>query len=190
MLKIIAGKFKNKKLKQINAKNIRPTPSVVRDAIFNSLQFELENKNFLDLFSGSGAMGLEAISRGCLFSTFIDNNKASINIISQNIKLLNIQDQCSVIPLDVKKALKKLPKAYDIIYIDPPYSYFENPSFIKNLIKDLDNSNALNDEAIVFIEQKYSKESLKNPPSFNNFKHIVSKKYASSILHRYHWIES
>ena len=86
-MRILAGKYKSKKIQTINNSNTRPMMSKVREAIFNSLQFLIEDKEVLDLYAGSGSLGIEAISRGAKFVTFVEKSKECIDVLNKNLKI-------------------------------------------------------------------------------------------------------
>lgn len=142
-MRVIAGIYRHRPLKYPeNNPNIRPTKDRIREAFFSSLG-DISNKTFLDLYAGSGAMGIEAISRGANKSIFVDNNLESVKYIKENIKYLGI-DNYELLIMDDFKALehfKDTGTSFDIIYLDPPYEkgrYEEVLSYIyKNkIIKD------------------------------------------------------
>lgn len=178
-LKINAGKFKGHKLSA--PKDIRPATGFVRDAIFNICQHQIEDANFLDLFAGSGAIGLEAISRGAKFSTFVDKSPMSIRMIKENINKLNVQNLTKVICSDVMKFVTNSTGIFDIISIDPPFIiYKENPSYINELLNSL--SIHMHENSVIFLEEPtYSKrESLIENLILKN-----KRKYSSAYLFEY-----
>lgn len=115
-MRVIAGSAKGRKLTSLSGEKTRPTLDRVREAVFGSLQFRLENAKVLDLFAGSGAMGIEAISRGARTCTFCDNDKAATEVIKRNLAALGFEGK--VLNADWRAAL---PGTFDIIIIDPPY---------------------------------------------------------------------
>ncbi len=124
-LKILGGKFKSRTLISPKTDATRPTLAVRRQAVFNILQNEIEEADFLDLYAGSGSMGLEALSRGAKTATFIETDRKAISCIKENMKLLEVESVCTLISYDVILALKKWIKSgvsFDIIYADPPYA--------------------------------------------------------------------
>lgn len=124
MLYIIGGKYKKRSLVAPKSDIVRPTTSQVREAVFNICQLSIEGARFLDLFAGSGAMGLEALSRGAVHATFVEQNRVALAAIKQNIQILHVEEQTSVLKQDVFIALQNLAdqeKTYDVIYVDPPY---------------------------------------------------------------------
>ena len=124
MLKIISGELKGRKLSTVNIDNVRPTQAKVRKSIMDSIR-KFENKRVLDLFSGVGTLGIEALSRGAKEVKFIDNNSKAISILKKNIVLLDLVDKSSVSKYDVLNYLKNENKTYDIIFADPPYRKYK-----------------------------------------------------------------
>jgi 16S rRNA (guanine(966)-N(2))-methyltransferase RsmD len=175
-LRLIAGKFKGQKIS--TPKNIRPATSFVKEAIFNICQNQIKNSNFLDLFAGSGSIGLEALSRGAKFATFIDKSPSSIRYIKKNIKNLGVEKITKVFCLDVKIALKKLDDIFDIVSIDPPFIiYKNNPSYINEILNLL--SCLIDKNSLIFLEEPtYSKR-------VSNTQNLILKKtkrYSSANL--------
>lgn len=118
-MKIISGKYRGKNLKTLDGMETRPTTSRVKESIFNIIQFDLQDACVLDLFSGSGQMGIEAISRGAKFCDFNDNNGKATQIISENLQAIDADYKIS--SQNYQEFLKTTDKKYDIIFLDPPY---------------------------------------------------------------------
>lgn len=121
---IIAGNYKNRILSTPKGSQTRPTSSRLREALFNICQGSIVDASFLDLFAGSGAIGLEALSRGASKAVLVDSSKECARCMSKNVEALKVQPQATVICSDVFAALKKLSSSgrpFDIIYADPPY---------------------------------------------------------------------
>lgn len=121
-MRVITGTIKGRKLKWNKSKKVRPTTEKVKEAIFSSIQFQVQNSIFLDLFAGSGQIGIEAYSRGATRVVFVDNNIDNIKIIRQN---LNQQARCNnlqVVNMDVVDFLKNCNSYFDIVFLDPPYN--------------------------------------------------------------------
>ena len=137
-MRIVAGKYRGKKLNS-PSHNIRPTLDMVKQAIFTRLQFFVEDSEVLDLFAGSGALGIEALSRGAKFVTFCDKDFQSIRLIKENLKLLK-EENFKVIQGDYKTILNSLTTAFDLIILDPPFAsgYYDdalNIIFERKLLK-------------------------------------------------------
>ena len=123
-MRVIAGIYRHRKLiYPEDDKGIRPTKDRVREALFSILG-DLYNKSFLDLYAGCGSIGIEAISRGAKFSTFVDNNEKSVSFVRKNIVSLGIEGQTEIIKgedLFALNTFKNQGRYFDIIYLDPPY---------------------------------------------------------------------
>lgn len=148
-MRIIAGKFKGKKLAEFNYDNIRPTSDIVKEAVFNVLQFDVEGSVFLDLFGGSGSVGLEALSRGAQIVVIADASKDSVRLINKNNELLG--GHAKVMFGDHKTVLKKLSRQnerFDIIFLDPPY----DTPFAQQAINIIVESNLLAPDGVVVCE--------------------------------------
>lgn len=148
-MRIIGGKARGTKLYTLEGDNTRPTLDRVKESLFNIIQREIQESIFLDLFSGSGAIGLEAVSRGAKKAILCDKSKDAINIIKKNIEKTHFQEQIELYQLPFEKLLNdKIKEKIDIIYIDPPYK----TDFVYNAIKIILDKNLINDDSIVIIE--------------------------------------
>jgi len=125
-MRIIAGRFRGKKLRGPRGTGLRPTSDRLREALFNILGPHLENLSFLDVFAGSGAVGIEAISRGALQVTFVESDRRACRLIEQNLELCKAQAGSRLLPLDAFRALRQLARegrTFDIVFLDPPYDW-------------------------------------------------------------------
>lgn len=121
-MRIISGLARGTKLYTLEGEQTRPTLDRVKESLFNIIQNEIQNSTFLDLFSGSGAIGLEAASRGAKKVILCDNSNKAIQIIKKNIEKTHLQEKIELYQLDYEELLKnKINEELDIIYIDPPY---------------------------------------------------------------------
>lgn len=121
-MRIVGGEFKGRKLVEFAGEDIRPTADKVRESLYNILQFKIRGCRFLDLFSGTGAMGIEALSRGAKEVTFNDSSKKSLSVLKCNLEKLKIKEGFSISNMDAERFLKVSGEVYDVIYIDPPYN--------------------------------------------------------------------
>jgi 16S rRNA (guanine966-N2)-methyltransferase len=123
-MRIIGGIYKGRKIKSIAGTITRPTTDFVREALFNIISTKVIGSSFLDLYAGTGAVGLEALSRGAKKAVFIEKNRIACSVIKQNLRDLNIWEKGKVIHSDTSSALKKSALkrgVFDIIFMDPPY---------------------------------------------------------------------
>lgn len=149
-LRIIGGIHRSRILKTSHGQSTRPTRAVVREAAFNLLQGFVTNSRVLDLFAGSGAMGLEALSRGAEFVAFCDKDHKAIQTIKWNAKMLKEEDNCCFLHMDWRAAINQLKKTepFDLVFLDPPYGMLLN-----NVLLDLAQMHILADDAIILTEQ-------------------------------------
>ena len=124
MMRIITGSAKGKKLTTLEGEATRPTSERIKEAIFSSLQFDIENRVVLDLFAGSGQMGLEALSRGAASAMFIDSATEAIAVCKENAKSTNLFDKCRFLVSDYRNFIRKASgeRKFDLVFIDPPYA--------------------------------------------------------------------
>jgi len=155
LIKIIAGKHKNKHINTPKSSSARPTSSRLKETIFNilmhskSINIKIHDLDVIDLFAGSGALGLEALSRGCKRCIFVDNAIDSIKTITNNIKKLNEEKNSLVIKLDASTPNKKQ-YCCNLCFIDPPYDFKD----ISNIIEKWSNSGWLKNDAIYVYEKR------------------------------------
>lgn len=175
-MRVISGFLKNRRLLSAHQLNIRPATDRVKETIFNVLQtrFDMNGAIILDLFAGTGSLGIEAISRGAEKAIFVDNSFKTCQIIKQNIKNLSIQRQCEVINTDAFKFINQCQEKFDLIFADPPYTY-ENTI---NIPLEIFSKKLLNKEGILIIEHT-------NKTTFNNlnlYNILVQKKFGNTIV--------
>lgn len=153
MIRIIGGKYRSRNIDTPNVITTQPTKDMVRGAIFSSLGDDVISKTVLDLFAGSGALGLEALSRGANKAYFVDNNLDAYNIIKKNISLLN-EEHAFAMHLDYEEALQDLKEkniAFDIVFLDPPYK----DNVYKHVINIMQRDSLLAKNAIIIIESDH-----------------------------------
>lgn len=124
MMRIITGTAKGKRLETLEGEATRPTSERIKEAIFSSIQFEVENRRVLDLFAGSGQMGLEALSRGADRATFIDSSREAMEIVKKNAKTTGFDDSCHYLVSDWRNYIRKASgrEKFDLVFVDPPYA--------------------------------------------------------------------
>ena len=124
MLRIITGTAKGKRIITLEGEATRPTSERIKEAVFSSIQFDVENRRVLDLFAGSGQLGLEALSRGASFSMFVDSSREALEVVKKNIKLCGFEGQCKHIESDWRNYIRKASarEKFDLVFVDPPYA--------------------------------------------------------------------
>jgi 16S rRNA (guanine(966)-N(2))-methyltransferase RsmD len=152
-MRVIAGKYRGKKLQEFELSSTKPTLDRVKEGLFSSIQFDLIDARVLDLFSGTGALGVESLSRGAKFVEFVDCNIEAIKIIKQNLQ--GIDAQYSVTKSDYMAYLNQAKlqgKQYDIILLDPPF----DTDFGIKAIRYILTNNLLSDDGIIMYGRLYS----------------------------------
>lgn len=181
-MRVIGGKFKGLKLMPPNDLGIRPTSDRLKEALFSILDskkynINIHNSSVIDICSGTGALGIEALSRGAKKVCFIDKDIKSIRIIQKNTSKLNINHEdkifIKIIKDEVTKALQKIDSIYDIVLIDPPY----NTNIINETLQDLKNYNLIKTHSYIFAESSNAEIF-----DFNGYELLDTKKYGKSKL--------
>lgn len=121
-MRVITGKARGRKLKDLEGRDIRPTTDMVKEAIFSIIQFDIEGSEVLDLFSGTGQLGIEALSRGAKFCRFVDKSKESAELTNENINLAGFRWESNVVNGDSLDFLRMARYTFDIALLDPPYN--------------------------------------------------------------------
>lgn len=120
-MRIVSGSARGRKLITPVGMDIRPTTDKVKEALFSILQFELQNKRVLDLFAGTGQLGLEALSRGASHVTFTDSSQKAVDLVKKNAAVTGFADHCTVVRTDAFAFLQRTTETFDIVFLDPPY---------------------------------------------------------------------
>lgn len=175
-MRVIAGKVRGLTLKTIDGDSTRPTRDMVREALFSILCNNISGAYFLDLFAGSGAIGIEALSRGAFFSMFVDLNPKCVRVIKENLEKAKFTDVSEVYNTDYKKAILKLSEnMFDIIYIDPPY----NKEMGLDSMSRLSERNVLKDGGVIILETDTNEFV---PDVVGRYEKFNYKRYGRNIL--------
>ena len=181
-MRVVAGKYKGRKLQFESTEILRPTADIVKEALFTKLQFLFPIEIFVDLFAGTGSIGIEALSRGAKKVFFVEKNHAHVKIIENNLKSLGIDydknnhtsnKPAIILTEDFLTALDKFDTKIDIIFIDPPYK----SDFYDKSLQILENKNLMQNSGVVVLEVEENKK-------FNNynFKIESEKRYGKKHL--------
>ena len=135
MMRIITGEARGIKLATLEGDATRPTSERAKEAVFSMIQFDIEGRVVLDLFAGSGQMGLEALSRGAKLAYFVDNSKSAVDIVTQNAKKTKLYDRAVISCRDYKSFIRDLGEKLDIVFIDPPYAMRAVPDALAALVE-------------------------------------------------------
>lgn len=134
-MRVITGIARGKRLITAEGNDVRPTPERVKEALFSAIQFDIEGRTVLDLFAGSGQLGIEALSRGADYAVFVDQSAVSIDHINKNLKNTGLADKAKVIRGDYSAVLMGMDIAFDFVFLDPPYASGLLPKALKAVQK-------------------------------------------------------
>jgi len=179
-MKIISGIYKGRNIIGYDIEGTRPTQDRVRESLFGMIQNYLIDSEVLDLFAGTGSLGLESLSNGAMSATFVDINQKCTNNIKKIINLFQVKEETLVLNLDYKKALQYLyenKKSFDLIFLDPPYRY-QN---IEELLIKIKEMNLIKEDGLVVCE--YENDELKE--EYPSYKKLKEKKYGFKTISIY-----
>ena len=154
-MRIIAGQFRSRILKSLKGQSLRPTSDYLRETLFNVLGPAVAGARFLDLYAGTGAIGIEALSRGAHDVVFVENHPAAVKLIRENLALLKITSDAQIIAASAIEALARLAKyktpPFDFVFLDPPYAAVTEYESVLNI---LGQSDLIFDDSIVVAEHR------------------------------------
>lgn len=156
-MRVIAGKVRRMTLVAPQGKEVRPTTDRIKETLFNIIQNDLYDCSFLDLFSGSGGIGIEALSRGAKEAVLVDKNKEALRCIEYNLEHTRLTEEAEVLPMDVLQAIRNLSKRnkhFDIVFMDPPYDCdLEVP-----VLEALATSGIIDEDTMIIVETSVKTE--------------------------------
>jgi 16S rRNA (guanine(966)-N(2))-methyltransferase RsmD len=165
-MRVITGSCRGKKLKTMEGLDTRPTTDMVKEAVFSAVQFDVPGARILDLFAGSGQLGIEALSRGASHCVFVDSNPSALAIVRENVSSCGFNSASRILGMDSLEYLKVAKKAIDIAFLDPPYG----KGLIEKALPSLEN--ILSENGIAVCEHE---RELTLPDEFGRLK--VHKRY-------------
>ena len=172
-MRVIAGTYRSRILKSLDSKSLRPTSDRLRETLFNILSPQVAGTLFVDLFAGSGAVGIEALSRGARDVLFVENHPPAAKLIQQNLHSLNIRKGATVLTMDATRALEKIQQrqndpafSYDYIFLDPPYAAAEE---YQRVMDFLSTAKFVSQNSIIIAEHR-SKFAL--PEKFSTLQRV------------------
>ena len=174
-MRVITGKARGVTLKTPEGMTTRPTTDRVKEALFSIIQFEIPGANVLDLFGGTGQLGIEALSRGAKSCTFVDAGESACRLIRENLKRTRLEQDARVIRSDYLAYLKRCRETFQIIFLDPPYAEV----FLENALKCITEIDILQSGGIIVAERPLGKEL---PWEFEGFQRSRDYKYGNTLL--------
>ncbi len=149
-MRVIAGSAKSLPLKTVEGMDTRPTTDRIKETLFNMIHNEIPGCRFLDLFSGSGGIGIEALSRGAAVCYFVDNSRKAASCIRENLKFTHLEDRAVVLQTDMRSALARLSQQepFDVIFMDPPYL----KDLEKEALEILEEADCVSSDTLIITE--------------------------------------
>ena len=177
-MRVITGSARGVQLKTPDGMTTRPTTDRVKEALFSIIHFELPGAEVLDLFGGTGQLGIEALSRGAKSAVFVDAGEPACRLIKENLKRTKLEGQGRVVRSDYLDYLRRCREKFDIILLDPPYAEV----FLENALKKLSEIDILKTNGIIVCERPLGKELTWDLPGFTRSKDY---KYGNTLLTLY-----
>lgn len=177
-MRVITGKARGVQLKTPDGMTTRPTSDRVKEALFSVIQFDIQGARVLDLFGGTGQLGIEALSRGAKSAVFVDAGDAACRLIRENLKRTRLAETADVIRSDYMAYLKRCGDSFDIIFLDPPYAEV----FLENALKKITEIDILQSGGIIVTERPTGKELLWE---FDGYIRSRDYKYGNTIITLY-----
>lgn len=174
-MRVVAGSAKSLKLKTIEGMETRPTQDRIKETLFNMIQYDIPGCTFLDLFSGSGGIGIEALSRGAKEAYFVEKAKKALVCIKDNLKYTKLNGKAQVLATDVSSAIRQLESkniTFDYIFMDPPYK----KGFEEEVLSQLDGLSICTKDTVVIVESSLDTEI----PDFEHLKVTRIKEYKTN----------
>ena len=153
-MRVISGSARGRRLKELPGMDTRPTTDQVKESIFNIIQFDVEGRRVLDLFAGTGQMGIEALSRGAAHATFVDLAPAAAKIVRENVELTRFTDVSKVVQSDWRGFLSSCREKFDLIFLDPPYK----TDMLENAMQAIAAIDILSEHGIMICESPLDKK--------------------------------
>ncbi len=172
-MRVITGSARGRKLKAPEGYDVRPTSDGVKEAIFSAIQFEIEGRTVLDLFAGSGQLGIEAISRGAKKAVFVDSSQTSIKLIKENVEHVGFEKQADIINMPNTAFLRTTRETFDIAILDPPYER----KLIQKSLPAL--TSIMSEDGVIVCEHEID---CRLPEEVNGFVIVKTKKHGKTGL--------
>ena len=181
-MRVIAGEFKGRILQAPKDSQIRPTSDKVKEALFSMIAAELPGAVAIDLFAGSGGLGLEAVSRGAKRCYFCDSSKESLALVQKNVSICKAEARSVLVAGPYQKALRAIPEKADLIFLDPPYDKKSSRKVLLDCFAEISENEALREGGVIAAE--HEKDEVL-PEAIGGFQKIKEKKYGRVRLTLY-----
>ena len=177
-MRVITGSARGVRLKTPEGLDTRPTTERVKEALFSAIQFEIEGRRVLDLFAGSGQLGIEALSRGAERAVFVDAGKNAAALVKENLRRSKLTDKAQVVQTDYLSYLSRCREKFGLIFLDPPYA----EKFLENALEKIVEFDILSSGGIIVAERPEGKEL---PQEFEGYTRSRDYRYGITLITLY-----
>ncbi len=153
-MRVIAGSARGRRLKELEGSDTRPTTDRVKESLFSIIQFDIEGREVLDVFGGTGQLAIESLSRGATHATILDMRRDAVSLIRENLKATGLEEKATVTQGDSLEFLVKTKNKFDLIFLDPPY----HTDLLENALLAIEKFDILNEHGIIVCESAVGKE--------------------------------
>ena len=179
-MRVITGTARGRRLKELKGNETRPTTDRVKEGIFNIIQFDIEGRRVLDLFGGTGQLGIECLSRGAESATFVDARTDATNLIRENLALTELSDRAKVLTADYAGVLSSATEKYDIVFLDPPYE----TKLLERSLELISQFDILREHGIIVCESPQEKTLPELSEPYHKYRAYRYGKIKVTIYHR------
>ena len=179
-MRVISGSARGRRLKELQGMDTRPTTDKVKESLFNIIQFEIEGRRVLDLFGGTGQLGIEALSRGADHCTFVDMRKEAAALIRENLRLTGLSERSRVVQGDALSFLSSCGEKFDVILLDPPY----HTELLEKSVERITEFDILREHGIMICESAAERELPALPPPYERGREYRYGKIRMTVCRR------
>lgn len=179
-MRVITGTARGRRLKELEGMETRPTTDRVKEGLFSALQFDIEGRRVLDLFAGTGQLGIEALSRGAASCIFVDRRADAVRLIKENLKITALEDRARVVTGDSMEYLARAGEKFDVVFLDPPYA----AGLLEPALDKLAQFDILAPHGIIAAEAPAERTLPAMPPPYSLFRTYRYGKIGITVYHR------
>ena len=179
-MRVITGTARGTVLKAPKGMQTRPTMDQVKEGLFSAIQFEIEGRRVLDLFAGSGQLGIEALSRGAKSAVFVDASREACAVVRENLVKTRLSDRAQLVQADYLGYLARCRDTFDLVFLDPPYAEV----FLENALRKISEIDILSDSGIIICERPSEKQLLGDFPGLLHYRDYRYGKAAVTLYRK------
>ena len=179
-MRVITGTARGRRLNELKGKETRPTTDRVKEGIFNIIQFDIEGRRVLDLFGGTGQLGIECLSRGAAHATFVDARTDAVKLIRENLALTALANRATVLTADYATVLSGAVEKYDLVFLDPPYE----TKLLERSLELISQFDILREHGIIICESSLEKVLPQLPGPYEKGREYRYGKIKLTLYHR------